>query len=192
MIFGLDAAVQIYSRRVDSMHNSVLDTRCRLTTELQTKEDTNDDNERIQRRRQKRTSQFTGDVTIATNLEQITSKEDTDEDVLPIDPLFHRTSALFDAGGFKALPTLNLKLSHGGRYVLDTNAMPYAGNDGLSDLSPIHELDLEVFGTIFTPLTEITPISRSASKLYALVGQGEQTLSTRELILRGSKHLLSY
>lgn len=100
--FGLDAAVQIYSKRVDSMHNSALDTRSRLTNQQKQKDPAreNDDVEVTVRRRARRRSDFGGDSTLATNLDMITSKGDAD-DAPPVDPLFHKTSALFDAKGFR-------------------------------------------------------------------------------------------
>jgi len=89
--------MQIYSRRVDSIHNSALDARCRLTEKSvgAVEEEAN-----VAPRRQKRQSNFEGDSTVVTSLDQITSKSNN-EDSIPIDPLFQKTSALFDAGGFK-------------------------------------------------------------------------------------------
>ena len=104
MSFGLDAAVQIYSKRVDSMHNAALDTRSRLTHQQKNGETSagEEQGEMTAGRRIRRQSDIGGDSTLVSNLETITTKGDAEE-IAPVDPLFHRTSALFDAGGFKGV-----------------------------------------------------------------------------------------
>ena len=130
------------------MHNAALDTRSRLSTQQKQKETDSAEETRpttastaTARRRARRHSEFGGDSTLASNLEAITIKGDA-EDSIPLDPLFHKTSALFDAGGFKGvmddrdaflqscvcfsgLPTLNLGMKKGGRYFLDMAEIPH-------------------------------------------------------------------
>eukprot|EP00210_Caulerpa_lentillifera_P007262 g6948.t1 len=190
VIFGLDASVQIYSRRVDSIHNSALDARCRLTEKNGVSiEETENEVEVAPTRRQRRHSNFEGDSTIVTNLDQITSKAQN-EDILPIDPLFQKTSALFDAGGFKGLPTLNRGLSYGGRYVLDKNEAPNGDVKQTCVLPPMHEMNLEVFGISFEMATEQKPISESSMKLSAMLGLEDQSSLTRDVIAQGKNSVI--
>lgn len=100
---GLETAVQIYSRRVDSIHNSALDTRLRLSLSLQEvppEEKAPNESAVTSRRRAKRRSDFNGDSTLVTNMDSITVKEADDTSFN--DLLFHKMSALFDASNFRS------------------------------------------------------------------------------------------
>lgn len=137
------------------MHNSALDTRSRLTHQQahKKKSDGIEDVDGSPVRRVRRHSEFVGDVTLASNMDTINAKEDTD-DPLPMDPLFQKASALFDAGGYKGdleyqshhctavtgLPTLNLGIKKGGRYVLDTTEIPGQGTYRECELPPGHKV----------------------------------------------------
>jgi len=100
---GLDAAVQIYSKRVDSIHNAALDTRTRLVHQQRPQEASDEiaaEEEAAMARRSRRRSEFEGDTTLVENWDQITSKEISD-DSAPPDPLFHKLSTIFDAQGLQ-------------------------------------------------------------------------------------------
>eukprot|EP00873_Tetraselmis_striata_P043363 jgi/Tetstr1/463627/TSEL_008489.t1 len=120
----LDAGVQIYSYRVDAVHTDAFKTLQGLNrTAVQESDDGLDGDDAGAGNAEKNKRRRNTDPT--ATLEEYKALDVKKFDLsFTVDPLFHRTSAQFDAGGAHGLLLHNLDVLHGCEIVFDSSDVP--------------------------------------------------------------------
>ncbi|CAN8061947.1 unnamed protein product [Agarophyton chilense] len=121
----LDAGVKIYCSRVDSVHTNAFKVLGGLSrsgnpdsSDPDGSEATEEDGQEGGTRKQRRHGRRAGNVTLETNLGNITSQRlETD---LAVDPLFQKMSAAFDEGGASGMLMNNLPIGPKAQIIFDS------------------------------------------------------------------------
>lgn len=126
----LDASTKIYAYRVDSVHDETFKVLGFM----------NRSGPRQPEELAREGEDYNLEATLESSFDAITNKQ-LDEDVA-VDPLFHKTSAQFDASGASGLLLNNLSVYNGCEIVFDSAEVPQSAQDRGLEPCPDVQIDL--------------------------------------------------